>query len=307
MKNTLASVALLLGLVLLGTQASAQTGGVRGRVLTPDGEPVADATLRLEYQGSTTREYEVKTNEKGEYLQIGMYPGLYRITATAEGYDPTVVEQRVALGDMTEAEDIELKPAAPKVDPAVVELKEKFAEAIALTDARKYDEAEALYREILAKQPDIPEALENLAYVSVQKEDWPSAQESYEKLLELQPDDTEVMTALAMVYQRSGQDEKATEMMGRAAEANPADAVAQFNRGALLLNSGDSAGAAEAFQKALAADPSLNEAHYYLGTILVGQGQIPQAIEHLETYLASNPAKEQNAATARKLLEALKK
>jgi tetratricopeptide (TPR) repeat protein len=115
------------------------------------------------------------------------------------------------------------------------------------------------------------------------------------------------MTALAMVYQKSGQAEKAAEMAGRAAAANPDDAVAQFNRGALLLNSGDSAGAAEAFEAALAADASLMEAHYYLGTILVGQGKIPEAIEHLETYVASNPEKEQYVATAKGLLEALKK
>ncbi len=307
MKHAVSTFALLSGLVLLAAPVAAQTGSVRGTVRNAQGEPVADAMVRLEYQGPTTRDYEVQTNDKGEYMQIGLYPGLYRITAAAEGYDPTVVEQRVTLGDTTEVEDIELKPATPKVDPAVVALREKFAEAVTLSDAGKFDEAEALYREILEQQPDIPEVLENLAYVSVQKEDWASAQASYEKLLEQSPDDAEVMTALAMVYQKSGQTEKAAEMAGRAAAANPDDAVAQFNRGALLLNSGDSAGAAEAFEAALAADPSLMEAHYYLGTILVGQGKTPEAIEHLETYVASNPEKEQYVATAKGLLEALKK
>jgi len=307
MKHALSAIALLVGFALLAAPAAAQTGSVRGTIRNAEGEPIADATVRLEYQGTTTRNHEVRTNDKGEYLQIGMYPSLYLIKASAEGYEPIVVEQRVTLGDLTEVDDIELKPAVAKVDPAVAGLREKFGEAVALSDAGKFDEAEALYREILETQPDVPEALENLAYVSVQKQDWASAQASYERLLELSPDDAEVMTALAMVYQKSGQDEKAAEMMGRAADANPADAVAQFNRGAMLLNSGDPAGAVEAFEAALALDASLAEAHYYLGTILVGEGRVPEAIDHLETYLSTEPEKEQNVATAKGLLEALKK
>jgi len=75
----------------------------------------------------------------------------------------------------------------------------------------------------------------------------------------------------------------------------------------LLLNSGDTAGATAAFEAALAADPTMAEAHYHLGTILVGQGKTAEAIEHLEKYLSLNPENQQNVATAKGLIQALKK
>jgi tetratricopeptide (TPR) repeat protein len=306
MKNTLTAVALLVGLLAVAAPATAQTGSVRGRVVDAQGEPVVGAAVLLEFQGEMTREHEVETNDDGEYMQVGIYPGPYRITVRAEGYEPAVIEQRITLGDRTEVADIALEPAAPKADPAMVKLRETFAEAVTLSDAGKYGEAAALYQQILEEKPDIPEVLENLGYVSVQQKDWATAQASYEKALELTPDDTEVMTALALVYQKVGQGDKASELMAQAAGQNPQDAVAQFNSGVLKLTAGDTVGAIEAFQACLAADPEMAEAHYHLGTLLVGQGQVPEAIEHLETYLATNPEKEKYVSTAKGLLEALK-
>ena len=307
MRHTLATLALLCGLAILAAPANAQTGSVRGRIVDAEGGPVARARVLLELQGGMARQHQLETDDSGEYMQVGLHPGLYRITVSAEGYDTTTVEQRVTLGDRTEVEDVELALAPPKVEAEVAALREKFAEAVAFSDAGKFDEAEALYQEILEVQPDIPEVLENLAYVSVRKEDWAAAQGSYERLLELRPGEPEIMTALAMVYQKSGQSEKATDLMARAAGENPEDAVAQFNRGVLLLTSGETAGAIQSFEACLAADPEMAEAHYHLGTLMVGQGKIPEAIEHLEKYLATSPDKEQYVATARGLLEALEK
>jgi tetratricopeptide (TPR) repeat protein len=307
MKHTAVAGPLLIGLVLLATPATAQTGTVRGRVVTEQGAPVAKAKVLITSQGGMTDRYEIQTNDNGEYLQVGLRPGPYRITASAEGYRPSVIDMRVALGDPTEVLDIRLKLVPPPVKDEATVLREKFAKAVEFSDAGEFDQAEALYKEILETQPDIAEAYQNLGYLYEQKEDWAAAQSAYEKALELRPDSSEITTALALVYQQTGQSQKATDLMARAAAENPLDAVAQFNRGGLLLNSGDTAGAIQSFEAALAADPDMAEAHYYLGTVLVGQGRTPEAIEHLEKYLSMNPDREQHVATAEGLLQALKK
>lgn len=307
MKHTVVASPLLLGLLLLANPATAQTGTARGRVVTEEGAPLAKATVLIESQGGMTDRYEIETNDNGEYLQVGLRPGPYRVTARAEGYLPSVTDMRVALGDPTEVLDIQLQPAPPTPQEEAAALREKFAEALDLSDAGELDEAEALYKEILEAQPDMAEAYQNLGYLYMQKEDWAAAQSVYEKALELRPGSSEITTALAVVYQRSGQDERATELIARAAAENPLDAVAQFNRGGLLLNSGDTAAAIQSFEAALAADPEMAEAHYYLGTVLVGEGRTPEAIDHLEKYLSMNPDQEEHVATAEGLLQALKK
>jgi tetratricopeptide (TPR) repeat protein len=287
---------------------AAQTGSVRGKVVSLEGEPLADATVLIEAQGGMSGRVELQTDEKGEYIQLGLQPGPYQITVSAEGYRPATTSLYVALGDTSEVVDVKLQPVPkePEAQKQARILRERFAEALELSKAGRLDEAEALYKKILETRPDIPEAYENLGYLYEQKEDWPAAQSAYEKALELRPDSTDVMTALAVVYQKSGQDEKAAELMGKVVVESPEDAVAQFNRGGLLLNAGDTAGAIQAFEAALAADPELAEAHYYLGTVLVGEGRTAEALEHLEQYLAMNPDREDHVATAQGLLEALK-
>jgi Flp pilus assembly protein TadD len=310
MKHILVVGPLLIGLALLAAPATAQTGIVRGRVVTEQGDPMPEATVLIRAQGGMTDRHELQTNERGEYQQVGLRPGPYRITVSAEGYGTSVIGTLVSLGDVTKVPDIQLDPVAPAAPPAQSEamiLREKFGKAVALSDAGEFDEAEALYMEILETHPDVPEAYENLGYLYEQKKDPVAAQSAYEKALELRPGSSEVMTALAVLYQKSGQDQKATELMARAAGENPQDAVAQFNSGGLLLNAGDTAGAVRSFEAALVVDPEMVEAHYYLGTVLVGEDRIPEAIEHLEKYLSMNPDQEQHVATAEGLLQALKK
>ena len=302
--------ALLAALALLATPASAQVGQVRGKVVGPEGERIPDAVVAIEYQGGVPRKYEVKTNKKGEYLQVGLTPGPYRLTATKEGYRGAVADIRVSLGEPTEVPDLELltpKAAAEQPGSAEAELRAKFSAAVEMTRSGRYDEAEAAFKVLLEEFPDIPEVHQNLGVVYSQRKDWAAAEASYLKALELRPGDAGITTALAAVYQESGQSEKAMQTMNEAAGSNPDDARAQFNKGIFLLNAGQAPEAIAAFEGALALDPKMAEAHYHAATLLVGQGKVPEAIEHLEAYLALDPQNAQNVATAKGLLQALKK
>src|SRR5512135_76667 len=99
MKRALIAAGLLLGLGFIAPPAQAQTGTARGKVLDAQGQPVADAKILIEFQGGITRKFEVKTNKKGEYMQVGMQPGQYRLTASKDGYQPVAIDYRIQLGD----------------------------------------------------------------------------------------------------------------------------------------------------------------------------------------------------------------
>ena len=66
--------------------ASAQNSArVFGVITDRGGQPVAGATVTLEFAGGLTRSFEVTTDEAGEFLQIGLARGPYTLTATREG------------------------------------------------------------------------------------------------------------------------------------------------------------------------------------------------------------------------------
>lgn len=310
MNRALTGFALLVGLALLVPPTGAQTtGAARGRVVDDQGQPVPDATVTIEFTGGVSRKFEVKTNEKGEYQQVGLAIGGYHFTASKEGYVAAALDIKISMGLATQIPELQLMSktaAAAQANPNEAVVREKFSQGVALARDGKLDEAEAIFNEILEIQPGIAEVHRNLGYIYAQRKDWANAEMSYQAALDLRPGDPEFVAALAQMYQDSGQKEKAVALMNEAAAENPEDAGAQLNQGIFLLGSGQTAEAAAAFEAALAADPSLAEAHYHLGTILVGQGKVPEAIEHLEAYVASNPSNAQNAATAKGLLEALK-
>jgi tetratricopeptide (TPR) repeat protein len=308
MKRLSVTGGLLLALALVGSEAGAQTGTARGKILDDKGQPLADAVVTIEYQGGVTRKYETKTNKKGEYTQVGIYPGVYKITVNKEGFQGGVLDARISLGEPTYLPEMKLmtrsaaQAAAAGGDKAREELTAAFKNATDLTQAGKYDEALAAYTELSAKNPSIPEVQYNMGFIYSQKKDWANAEAAYKKALELKPSYSEANAALLRVYQESGQAEKVTELAAAAGN----DPKVQFNLGVTFLNSGKAEEALAAFQKAAAADPSNPEPLFYMGTVLVGQNKVPDAVTNLEKYLSMNPTNAQNVATAQGLLQALK-
>lgn len=303
MKTRFAAVAVFLGLALAAAPARSQVAGARGKVVDEEGRPVADANVRIEYLGKPSK-FTVQTNEKGEYLQLGLEPGNHRITASKEGYLPGERDARIGVG-VTDVPPIELAAAPPpQLDQAT--LNDMFSRAVQLTQDGQLDEAEAAYREILDLQPGLAEVLGNLGYVYAKKEDWKEAEACYLEAIEQRPDEPRFTIALAQLYRDSGQTAKADALIEKVASQDPVDATDQINRGIFLLNAGRNEVAQAAFEDALASDPTAAVAHYHLATLLVGQGKTAEAIEHLEAYLASNPTNAQYKATAEGLLEALK-
>ena len=111
MKRLLLMAGLLAAVVLAGGEAFAQTGTARGKVLDEAGNGIVDAKVILEFQGGVSRHYETKTNKKGEFTQVGLFPGDYKIMAGKDGYAPGGMEQKIGIGEVTYLPDIKLADA----------------------------------------------------------------------------------------------------------------------------------------------------------------------------------------------------
>jgi tetratricopeptide (TPR) repeat protein len=304
----LAIAALAVPALLLAPAAFAQTGMARGKVFDESGQPLAAAKVTWEFQGGMTRKGEVSTNKKGEFVQVGLQPGMYRFTANAEGFQSQYADVRVGLGEPTTIPEFKMvsKAAASAPDPAMTALRAKVDEAIGLAQAGKVDEALAAYTTLAQENPTIPQLPYNMGLLYAQKKDWANAEAAYRKALEIKPDYTDATMNLSNVLVNAGRGGEAAELMAKAG-AGGNDAKVLLQQGVILFNTGKQAEAGEIFQKLVAADPNQAEPYFYLGTIAVGQGKTPECIAHLEKYLSLNPTNAQNVATAKGLLAALKK
>jgi tetratricopeptide (TPR) repeat protein len=311
MKRVLVAGAFLLGLSALALPAQAQTGTARGKVLDEKGQPIEGAKVLIEFMGGISRKADATTNKKGEYTRVGLPPGQYKFTASKEGYATQFVETRVNLGDATEIPELRLaaagKGGAAGADAANKEMQASFDKAMKATEAGQFDEAEAAYKDVLAKNPGRPEVVwHQLGNMYAKKKDAAAAEGAYRKAIEAKPDFADAYTGLASALISSGQGPKAIEELGKAAAAFPEDGKVQFANGWALFASGQAAEAEAAFKKAEALDATNAEIQYFLGTIAVGQNKIPDAVAHLEKYVSMNPTNPVNLATAQGLLAALK-
>ena len=83
-RRSLAICACVLGFAALATPVFAQAG-VKGKVVDANKQPVPDAKVTIEMVEGMNRKFEVKTNKRGEFIQIGLQPGQYKVTAEKDG------------------------------------------------------------------------------------------------------------------------------------------------------------------------------------------------------------------------------
>ncbi len=326
--NLCALIFSLMLILLIGIPAMAQNRIIKGKVTDDKGQPIVGAEIRI--QGlDVKREYNTKTDKKGEYFYMGIPYGVYRVIVRAKGFQPdymdkvqpSISEERVVDFSLKPGPDhklaFELSPQemeklkqeavkAEKQKQSSAEVKTAFDAGLALAQQGKYAEAIEEYKKALEKDPDQPYIQANMAdsLSKLNKND--EALAAYQKAISLKPDDAAMYTNMGVLLGKMGKTAESQEAFKKAASVNPAAAGQNFyNLGATLVNSGRSAEAADAFRQAIAADPNFAEAYYQLGICLSGnQATIPDAIKALQKYVEIGQ-KADEVEVAKQLISAL--
>jgi tetratricopeptide (TPR) repeat protein len=157
-----------------------------------------------------------------------------------------------------------------------------LGEALAYADRCRGEgrlmEAEALCRQVLEAQPNLPEAAHLLGVIAHQGGRLGEAIEHVKRATELAPQNALFQANLGEMYRQAGRFKRAIEAGRRAVAIDPALAVGWSNLGAALFELKDYEEAARAHRRAIAANPDFAQAHSNLGNALHGLKRFEEAI-----------------------------
>ena len=302
MRTTLFRALLAVAVLLTYAAAPALAQSVmRGTVVDTAGKPVPDADVLFEAQG-VNRQVRTKTDRNGEFLQVGLSSGEYKITVSKEGVGSSSQPARVTQGQNAPMA-FTLAPAKPAGTGIATADKEAAAKLQALAaqglDAIKAgdnDAAIAAFNSVVALAPTCADCYYNIAVAHTNKKEYEQAEAAYKKVIELKPDSGEAYTGLANIYNAQKKFDLAAEASTNAAKystsatgAAGGSAEAIYNQGVILFNAQKFPDAKAQFEAAVKADPNMAMAHYQLGMTALNLGEFPLAVTSLETYLKLDP------------------
>ncbi|HMF99066.1 MAG TPA: tetratricopeptide repeat protein [Vicinamibacterales bacterium] len=314
----LVACAALFALSLTLPAAAQSTGMIRGSVKDASGKPVEGAKISIDADANN-RHFETKSDKKGEFVQIGLPPGAYKVSAEKDkvGAQPVPVQVRIGGGNPITLVLGAGGGVSPEAAAKNAELKKTFEEGVAASRAGNHDAAITAFTHAAELNPNCYDCYYNIAFSESQKKDYEKAEAAYKKAIELKADYAEAYNGLANIYNATRKFDEAAAASAKAMELSGAGAAgaagggggnadAMFNQGVILWNAGKIAEAKKQFEGAVAANPSHAEAHYQLGMALVNEGNLQGAANEFETYLKLAPTGP-NAATAKGILGTLKK
>jgi tetratricopeptide (TPR) repeat protein len=296
--------------------AAQSTGMVKGKVVDGNNQVVEGAKVVIEFKEGMSRKFEVKTNKKGEFLQIGLQPGNWTVTATKEGVGTAIQDVRIAIGS---SEQVDLRLAAGGAGAGVSKeeaakaaaFKKLFEEGVAASQSGNSDVAITKFTEALQAQPSCYACQFNLGVALANKKEFDKAEAAFLAAAKLNATAADPYNQLANLYNAQKKYDKASEAAAEAAKRAPAGAAgggadALFNQGVVFWNAGKYAEAKAQFDAAIKANPNYAEAYYRAGMAALNLGKTDEAVTAFEGYLKVAPtgpfAKEAQGA-----VDALKK
>ena len=294
MRTTLIRGVLVLTAVLAVSAPALAQSIVRGKVVDAQGKPVEGAIITIEAV-EASRKAETKTNRNGEFLQVGLQSGKYRVTATKDNLKQQL-DANITQGRPSELQ-FQLTPVSGMTEAQIKEqqqLQTLASGAIASMKAGNDDDALRQFQEITTKIPACADCYYNMGVIYTKKMQYAEAETAFKKVAELRPNAPDAFTGLANVYNAQKKFDLAAEASSKAASMSGgagggASAEATFNQGVILWNAGKFAEAKEQFELAVKTDPKMSMAHYQLGMANLNLGQIPQARAAFEAYLEADP------------------
>ena len=279
-------------------------GRLEGKVLGPDGTPIAGATVKLENPargGGPT----IKTDKKGKWAYLGLASGTWNLDVEAAGYATKKVS--VALASETERVnpvEVRLETAGPApAPPAVLEAVRKADEAY---KAGRFAEAQAEYEKLLALRPDLATTIhQQMGFSLIQQKKYPEALEHLQKVLDADPTNVPIRVITAQAALEGGLIDRGLALLKSVDESAVKTPDIFFNVGVALINANRPEDAIVYFGKSVALDAAYADGYFRRGLAYLQLGKTAEAKSDLQKFVELTPTGAE-ADLARKALTQLK-
>ena len=165
----------------------------------------------------------------------------------------------------------------------------RLQQALALHRGRKLEDAERLYREILAEEPRHFDALHLVGLVQYETGRWDAAVASIRAAIAVRPGFAPAFANLGLALQKLQHLDEALASYDRALALAPDYAEGHYNRGNVLLDLKRLEDAVASFDRALALEPGRAPALYNRGIALLDLERPEEAVASFDRALALKP------------------
>jgi tetratricopeptide (TPR) repeat protein len=178
------------------------------------------------------------------------------------------------------------RPAPQGGSPGVQEL---FTDALRHHQAGRLNDAERLYRQVLAVDPRHADSLHLLGVIAHQIGRHDLAVELISKAIAINAKDASYHSNLGLAHEAQGKLDEAVACYRQALVLKPVFAEAHNNLGIALRKQGRLNEAIACFRRALDLKPNYAEAHGHMGFALQGQGRLDEAVACYRQALVLKP------------------
>jgi tetratricopeptide (TPR) repeat protein/SAM-dependent methyltransferase len=181
------------------------------------------------------------------------------------------------------------RSAGPGSPAAAAEIASLLGRAVRHHQGGELREAERLYRDILARDPNHIRSLNLLGLLAHQLGRDDAALELIQKAIALDERVAESHYNLALMLHARGRTAEVAARYERAIELKPDFAAAHMNLGNVRKEQGRTEDAIACYRRVLTLTPRAAPAHYNIANVLAQQGDLEQAVAHYRQALALEP------------------
>ena len=211
----------LAAVLVLGSGLSASIQGtVKGVIKDKKGNLLEGAKVTVVSLQYAAIRYSLKTNAKGEFIQIGLQPDYYQVKAEKDGFLPVFTEKHVGVMEIVQV-DLELEEGKYFTGESPGDKDFKLGND--LFKAEKYEEAAEAYKAAIDKEPGEPVYHSNLglSYVKLGRSE--EALAAFRQMLELQPESYSANKNIGEILGAMKKYEEALPYFRKASELSAAD------------------------------------------------------------------------------------
>ena len=169
-------------------------------------------------------------------------------------------------------------------------MKDLLMNAFNLHKLGKFDEAEKIYNDILAQEPNNIDALDLLSRIMLDKKNYDAAISLNNRILELDKRNQDALFDIAIAYKNIADFENAISYYKKVIEYYPNLVQAYYNLASIYSDLGDMKNAIYYFDKVLEFTPDDKETKYFIAIAYMKNRQYKKGLEFFENRLCRKSA-----------------